>query len=170
MLQHIILSILIFLFSGSALVFGQAVIKPTVVGGDVVTVADKKFVIASKTGPIDIIITDKSVFKRVSASSPDLTTATPGAITDISVGDTLTVSGLLAPDGKSMPASKVFFLTKSDIAAKNAKESAEWQRRGISGKVALVNSKTNQITVETRTLNGSWKSGVTAKESDKLKS
>ena len=112
---------------------------------------------------MDIIITDKTNFKRASAENLSLTTATTGRITDISVGDKLTVSGFPAADGKSMPARTVYFVTKADIAAKNAKETAEWQTRGIAGKVVTVNTQTNQINVEIRSLTGSTKLTLTPK-------
>ncbi len=80
--MQVIISILLFLFSGAfALVLGQTVdaVKPTVVVGDVVAIGEKKFVVGAKTGPVDIVITEKSVFKRVSAENPNLATATPGS-------------------------------------------------------------------------------------------
>ena len=172
MLQNIIVTVLIFLFSGIfAYVFGQtpsAAVKPSVIVGDVLTVGDKKFVVNTKTGPVDVVITDKSVFKRVSAENPNLTTATPGAITDIGVGDKLTVSGILAADSKSIPARAVYFITKADIAAKNAKESETWKTRGITGRVVSVNPQTNQINVEMRGLAGSSNIMLTPKTDAKF--
>ncbi len=70
----------------------------------------------------------------------------------------------MGADGKTLPARNVYFITKADIAAKNAKESAEWQRRGITGKVMSVNAQTNQMTLETRTLTGTSNVVVTPKD------
>lgn len=171
-MAQVIISIIIFLFSGAfALVMGQtptAGVKPTVVAGDVVTVGDKKFVVNFKNGPVDITTSDKTVFKKVAAENPNFATATPGAFSDVGVGDKLTVSGIMSEDGKTLPARTVYFITKADIAAKNAKEAAEWQRRGITGKVTAVNPQTNQMTVETRTLTGSSNVVVTPKEGVKF--
>ena len=171
-MQQFIVSTVIFLFSGAfGLVLGQTPttgVKPSVVVGDVTMVGEKKFVVNSKSGPVEVVIDSKSVFKRVSAENPNLTTATAGAFTDIGVGDKLTVSGILAADGKTLPARAVYFITKADIAAKNAKESGEWQRRGVTGKVTVVNSQTNQLTLETRTLTGTSNVVVTPKEGAKF--
>src|SRR5260221_13511007 len=108
MLQSIVATVLIFLFSGvSVFVFGQtpnAAPKPSYIVGEVVAVGDKKITITTKTGTLDVVITDKTVFKHASAENPNLTTATAGVITDIGTGDKLTVSGILAADSKSMPA------------------------------------------------------------------
>lgn len=171
-MAQVILSIIIFLFSGAfALVMGQTPatgVKPTVVAGDVITIGDKKFVVNFKDVPVDITITDKTPIKKVSAENPNFATATPGNFSDVGVGDKLTVSGIMSEDGKTLAARSVYFITKADIAAKNAKEAAEWQRRGITGKVTAVNPQTNQMTVETRTLMGSSNVVVTPKEGVKF--
>ena len=171
MVQNIIVTFLIFLFSGVfAYVFGQtpeAAVKPSVISGDVIQIVDKRFVVNSKTGPVDVVITEKTAFKRVSAENPSPAAAVPGVISEIGVGDKLTVSGILSADGKSIPARSVYFMTKADIAAKNAKEAEQWRLRGITGRVVSVNSSTNQITVETRMLVGS--SNVTLTPKDKVK-
>lgn len=168
-MMQAVVSILLFLISGAfALVSAQSV-KPSVVVGDAASVAADKIVVTTKTGPFDVIVNDKSVFKKVSAERPtDLAGATTAAVTDIVVGDKLTVTGIMAADGKSMPARNVYFIAKADIAAKNAKEAAEWQRRGITGKVTAVNASTNQMTVETRTLTATTNVVVTPKDGAKF--
>lgn len=144
-------------------------VKPSVVVGDAASVAADKIVVTTKTGPFDVVVNDKSVFKKVSAENPtNLAGATTAALTDISVGDKLTVTGIMAADGKSMPARNVYFITKADITAKNAKESAEWQRRGVTGKVTVVNAATNQMTIETRTLTATANVIVTPKDGAKF--
>lgn len=168
MRQNFLVTVVIFMFS--ALAFGQGVtaVKPTVIAGDATSVGDKKIVVNTKTGPMDVEVSDKTVFKKVSAENPVFANATTGAFTDIGVGDRLTISGFPAGDGKSFPARSVYFITKADLDAKTAKESGEWQKRGITGKVLTVNAQTNQITVETRTLTGSANIMLTPKEGAKF--
>ncbi len=170
MLQKIIISIAITLLCGAFVLAQPPVtnIKPSYIAGEVTAVADKKFTVNTKTGPIDVIITDKTIFKHASAENPSLVTATPGVMTDIAVGDKLTVSGIMAMDGKSLPARQVYYVTKADIAAKNAKEAAEWRTRGIAGKVTVVNAQTGQITVDVRSLTGSTSMVVTPKPNAKF--
>jgi len=143
-------------------------LKPSVVVGDVTSVGDNRITVAAKTGPVEIQITEKSKISKVSAENPNPATATPGALSDIGVGDKLTVTGILSPDGKSLPARAVYFMTKADIAKKNEKEAQEWRVRGITGKVTAVNPQTNQVTVETRTMTGSSNVVLTPKESAKF--
>ena len=167
MLQNILITVLIFLCSGGfGYVFGQTPaggVKPSVVTGDVVSVSDKRLVLNAKSGPVNVALTDKTEFKRVSPENPSLKTATAAALTEIGVGDKLMVTGILAADGKSIPARAVYLMTKSDISQKNAKEAEQWRIRGIAGKVVSVNQQTNQINVEIRSLMGSTNLTLTPK-------
>ncbi|MFZ1701472.1 MAG: hypothetical protein WBO10_01835 [Pyrinomonadaceae bacterium] len=165
MLQNAIVSFLIVLFSGIfALVFGQTAVKPVVVVGDVAAVEGKKFTVKAQTGPVEVTATDATTFKKVSAENPSLTAATAGAIADITVGDRLTISALPDSDSKALFARTVYYMTKVDIDAKNAKDASEWKTRGITGKVISVNNQTNQMVVETRTLTGAVNVTLTPKD------
>ena len=161
MVQNIIISILLFLFSGAfALVFGQttdASTKPTITAGDVFSISAKSMVIAAKTGKVETVLTEKTVYKRVAAEpfkTPNFATAASGAFGEIGVGDIVTVSTLLGSDGKSMNARTVYYVTKADMVAKAAKESEQWRTRGITGRVTTVNTQTNQVQVEITSLMG----------------
>ena len=159
-----------FLFIGLATVSGASAqtpatgVKPSVIAGDATAVSEKGATVAAKSGPVEITFTGQTVFKKVSAVNPDFKTAADAGVADIGVGDKLTVTGILAADGKSMPARTVYFITKADIAAKNAQETQEWRRRGIAGKVTNVNTQTGQLTVEVRGLTSSTTSVITPKE------
>ncbi|MEQ1924051.1 MAG: hypothetical protein ABL952_16225 [Pyrinomonadaceae bacterium] len=172
MLQNVLISVLIFLFSGVfALVFGQtpdAAIKPTYFSGDVAAISATTLSITTKTGTVSVALSDKTAFKKVSAETRSLTTAIAGALADVVAGDQVTVSALQAADGKTMNARTVYFVSKADILAKNAKDVAEWQRRGIAGKITAVNAQTNQITVDIRGLTGSTTMTVTPKADAKF--
>lgn len=170
-MSQVIISIIIFIFSGmSLLVIGQttAAPKPIVIAGDVASISEGKIIVATKTGPTDVLTNEKTAYRKVPADSLTTTAAVPGAFGDITAGDKVTVSALAGADGKTLTARTVLFITKADIAAKNAKESAEWQRRGITGKVTAVSEQTNQMTIESRTLVGSTKVVLTPKEGVKF--
>ncbi|MEQ1924477.1 MAG: hypothetical protein ABL952_18425, partial [Pyrinomonadaceae bacterium] len=137
MLRNALVSFLILLSSGGAgLVFGQAdaAIKPVYLAGDVVSLGDKKITVNdAKAGAVELTLTDKSAYKKVSAENASLTAATPGQLTEIGVGDRLTVSALPSADGKGFTARTVYYMTKADIDAKNKKEADAWRTRGITG-------------------------------------
>lgn len=175
MVQNIIISILFFLFSGAfALVFGQtpdASIKPTITAGDVFSITAKSMVIAAKTENVETVLTEKTVYKRVSAEpfkALNFATATTGAFGEIGVGDIVTVSTLLGSDRKSMNARTVYYVTKADMVAKAAKESEQWRTRGITGRVTTVNAQTNQVQVEITSLMGKTTLALTPKTDAKF--
>ncbi len=170
MLQNIILTIILFLFSGTiGHLFGQTStpdvrLKPSVISGDVTVIDASKLIVSTKEGLVQANIVDKTEFKRVAADKPSLATAAPATRADIGVGDRVAVSGVMAEDKKSMPARTVFLMSKSDISQHRAKEAEQWKVRGIAGRVTAVNASTNQFTVEIRTLMGSSSAVVTPKE------
>ncbi|MBV9217602.1 MAG: hypothetical protein JO053_15650 [Acidobacteria bacterium] len=134
---------------------GTVSVKPSVITGEVASVDATKIVVTSAKGPVEAVLNEKTSYKRVSPDRiSDPTAATPAALTDISVGDKLMVTGILSSDGKTIPAKSVYLMTKADISKKNAKEAEEWRLRGIAGKVLTVNEQTNQINVEVRSLTG----------------
>ncbi|CAN5183595.1 hypothetical protein BH20ACI2_BH20ACI2_13450 [soil metagenome] len=153
--------------AGITAVIGQtptAAVKPSVIAGDVTTLGEKTATINTKTGPVEIVFTENTIFKKVSAVNPDFKMATDGGLADIGVGDKLTVTGFPTADGKSLPARTVYFITKAEVASKNAKEAEEWRRRGVAGKVTIANPQTGQLTIEVRGLVGSTITVLTPKE------
>ncbi len=166
---YTITALLILLIAGLA--NGQtpeAAVKPTYFAGDVASISATSLVITSKTGRSEVVLTEKTAYKRASAENFSPSTATPGALTDIGVGDKVTVSALLASDGKSMNARTVYYVTKADIEAKDARINEDWRKRGITGRVVAVNPQTSQIEVEMRSLMGSSKLTLTPKDKAKF--
>ena len=168
----IIKTILVFLILGLfGYVFGQtpnAAVKPAYFSGDIASVSPKSIVITTKTGRVETTLTEKTTFKRASAENFNPASAAAGAFSDIGVGDKVTISALQSADGKSMNARTVYFVTKADIAAKDAKVNEDWRKRGIKGRVAAVNPQANQITVEMRNLAGSTNLALTPKDKAKF--
>src|SRR5437773_1909445 len=144
MLRHTI--VIAFILAFSAMTFGQ--LKPSLISGEVVSIDAAKIVVAAQTGKFDISLSDKTEYKHMSAEKPSIATATPGVLSDISVGDKVIASVLSSDNGKSLPARTIYLMTKADIAQKQAKETAEWRARGIAGKITAINPESKQITVQ----------------------
>jgi hypothetical protein len=155
----LISALLISVFSISA----QTEIKASLVPGDVVSVSEKQIVIKTKDGQLNVELSAKTEFKRVAAERPSIASAVPAALSEIVVGDKVIASGVFGDDRSKLPARTIYLMSKSDIAQKNAKEAEKWTR-GISGKVASVNSQTGQISVEVRNLMGTSTIVVTPKD------
>ncbi|MFN0280198.1 MAG: hypothetical protein ACKVRN_16595 [Pyrinomonadaceae bacterium] len=161
----------VILILGISFVFGQTpdpAIKPSVISGDVASITDSKIVLTTKNGSVDVQLSGKTNFKLVSAENPSLQTAAGAALSDISLGDKLTVTGILATDGKSIPARSVYLMTKADISQKNTKQSEQWKTRGITGRVVSVNPQTGQIDLEMRSMMGSTKLTLTPNSNAKF--
>ncbi len=143
-------------------------VKPSVITGDVASVSDGKIVVNAKDGAIDAVISATTAFKRVLPENPSPAAAVASNISEIGVGDKIMVTGILAADGKSLPARAVYLMTKSDLSQKKAKDTEAWRTRGITGKVSKVNEQTGQITVDIRSLMGSTAVTVTPKADAKF--
>jgi hypothetical protein len=158
------LSLITGLFSMVSAQTSDTAIRPSVVVGDVASLTAAKIVLQTKDGSLDVVLSNKTEYKRVSPENPSLKTAVASSFQDIGVGDKLAVSGVFSADKKTLPARSVYLMTKSDIAQKQTKESEQWRARGVAGKVVAVNPQVNQVTIEVRGLGSSSNVVLTAKE------
>lgn len=119
--------------------------------GEISSMNGDRIVITTKDGAaVEAVLSDKTEYKRLAAENPSMKTATPAALSDIGVGDKIAVVGMFSADKKTVPAVKVFLMSKSDIAQKQTKDREEWRTRGINGQVAAVNPQTKEITISIR--------------------
>ncbi len=161
----ILLALVVFLASAFSSVSAQTTnvaVKPSLVAGEVSSLTESKIVLQTKDGAIDVALTDKTEYKRVSPENPSLKVAS--SFSDIGVGDKIVVTGIMATDKKSIPAKSVYLMTKSDIAQKQTKDQEQWKTRGITGRVAAINPQTKEITVSTRGFMNETKTLLTPKD------
>jgi len=126
--------------------------------GDVTKVdaAAKQITIKSAAGAeITAVVSDRTVYLRISPGEKDIKNAAHIAFNDVAVGDRARVRGHFAEDQKSIAALEVLIMTKAEIAQKQQHERDEWKRRSVSGPVTAVNPDTKEITITTRTREGS---------------
>jgi hypothetical protein len=151
----------------ASLALAQAV-KPSVATGDVTSIDAGKIVLQTKDGSLDVVLSDKTVYKRVPPENPVLSAAVAAAFGDIGVGDKLVVSGIMSDDKKSLPARSVYIMTKADITQSKAKNDERWAKRGIAGRVTAVDPVTGQIKVEIKGLMNSTTVVLTPKAQAKF--
>jgi RNase P/RNase MRP subunit p29 len=151
-MRKILFIFALFLLVSSA-VFAQAV-KPSAISGEVVSITNDKIVLKTKDGELDVNLAANTQYFRVPPENPTLKAAVASTLGEISVGDKLLVTGILADDKKSIPAKSVYLISKSDLAQRDSKEAQDWRTRGIAGKVVTYNPQTNEITVTVRGLTG----------------
>src|SRR5689334_1887301 len=97
-----------------------------------------------------INLDDKTSYLRVPPGEKDLKKASKIALSDINAGDRMLARGPVSEETKTVPATTVIIMTKSDLAQKHERDRAEWQRRGLTAVVASVNPQTKEITVTQR--------------------
>jgi hypothetical protein len=68
---------------------------------------------------------------------------------DLQPGDRVLVLGKLAEDGKSVNATSVIAMKKTDIADKQAHDREEWQKHGVGGLVNGIDAAAGTITIAT---------------------
>lgn len=129
----------------------------------------EKIVVETKDGVIDSILVSVTKFKKLPPDNLSLKAATDSSLEELSVGDRVLLTGQVSADKKSIVTTAVYLVKGSDLAAQQAKQRAEWQRRGISGRVTAVDQAAATITVEMRGITGAATAvTVTGKEGAKF--
>lgn len=159
-------ALFVFLGGGFANISGQSDvgIRSNFAGGEVTSKSDLKIVLKTKDGVIEVVLSEMTQFKRIPPDNPSLQAAVASNVSEIGIGDNLLVTGMVSTDKLTIPAKAVYLISKSDIAQRNAKESADWKARGMNGKVLSINPLTKEIVVSTRSIIGETKTTVTPKE------
>ena len=116
----------------------------------------KQLTIKSAAGAeITATVSDRTVYLRISPGETDIKKAARIALDNVTVGDRARLRGHLAEDQKSMVALEVLIMSKAEIAQKQQHERDEWKRRSVAGPVTAVNPESKEITITTRTREGS---------------
>ncbi|HUF05322.1 MAG TPA: hypothetical protein VMM38_14255 [Aridibacter sp.] len=114
----------------------------------------EKIVVETKDGVIDSILVSTTKFKKLPPDNLSLKAATDSSLEELSVGDRVLLTGQVSADRRSIVTTGVYLVKGSDLAAQQAKQRAEWQRRGIAGRVTAVDQAAGTITVEMRGITG----------------
>jgi hypothetical protein len=103
-------------------------------------------------GPeLQVSLPDTVSVLRVPPGAKDLKTAATITVSDISVGDRVLIRGRVSDDQKSVLATSVIVMAKTDLEKAREAERLEWQRRGIGGLVKAVSPETKEITISVPT-------------------
>jgi uncharacterized protein DUF5666 len=96
-----------------------------------------------------VTVTDSTKLLQLKPGQKDLKEATPLSLSDLKTGDRILVRGAASADGKQLQAASVIAMKQSDIADKQARDRAEWQRNGVGGLVKSIDSASGTISVTT---------------------
>lgn len=103
---------------------------------------------------VNVMLDDKTNYLRLAPGEKTLKSAAKITLADVGVGDRVWARGKVADDKKSVPALALVVMTKADIAQKHEQERAEWRRRGILGVISALNPATKEITIQSRSREG----------------
>ncbi len=122
--------------------------------GIVKSIDEKKVVLETKDGMLDVIILSMTEFKRLPPDNLSLKAATASTFSDIEIGDRTLVIGKISFDKKNITTKTLYLVKNSELKAIQDKQRQDWRTRGIAGKVSAVDPATKEITVEIRGITG----------------
>jgi hypothetical protein len=121
--------------------------------GTIKTIAGKTILLTTDAGTeVTVQVQDDAKLVRVEPGEKDLKNAAPLQLQDLQAGDRILVRGKMADDGKTVLAASVIAIKSADIAAKQAHEREEWQRRCVGGLVKSVDTAGGAITISTNAM------------------
>lgn len=122
----------------------------TAIGAD-----GKQMTLKPDTGSTsDVLLDAKTHFMKVAPGEKDLKKATDIQFSEIGVGDRVLARVRKMEDGSVSPATTVVVMTKAAIAQHQERGQAEWQTRGVTGTVTVVNPATKEVTLKTQGADG----------------
>jgi hypothetical protein len=96
-----------------------------------------------------LALQDNTIYLRMPLGETDQKKAARIAFSDVAVGDRLIARGQVADD-KTVPVRTVMIMSKTDVAQKQQRDQADWQKRGMTGIAGTVNASSNEIIIATR--------------------
>src|SRR5256885_7868297 len=104
---------------------------------------------AGAEAEVVVTVTDSTKLLQLKPGQKDLKEATPLSLSDLKTGDRILVRGAASADGKQLQAASVIAMKQTDIADKQTRDRAEWQRNGVGGLVKSVDPASGTISIAT---------------------
>jgi hypothetical protein len=146
-------------------------IKATTVFGNVSEINASAGQITIKTAAGSVVVAnvnEKTTYQRMPPGETDRSKAVETSLTEIAVGDGVVARGFVAADRKSVPAQQIIVVSQSDIAKRNAAQRQAWAR-GTKGIVSAINPELKEVTITSRSLQGTSQAVTVAVDKAKLK-
>lgn len=116
--------------------------------GTIKTIKGNTLVLTTDQGPdVTAVIIQGARMLRVEPGEKDLSHAVPLDLADLQPGDRIRIRGRNSPDSKFVYALEVLAIKHLDIQAKQERERADWQKRGIGGLVKEVDPAAGTVTL-----------------------
>ncbi len=107
------------------------------------------------SGPeVSVTVQETTRLVRIPPGEKDLKNASPIALQDLQVGDRILAGGRPCDDGKSIVASSIVVMKRSDVEARQEQLRQDWQKRGMGGLVSAVDPASGTVTISVSGLGG----------------
>jgi Domain of unknown function (DUF5666) len=121
--------------------------------GTVKAISGNAVTLAPDSGSdMTVLVQDSTRMLRTAPGQTSLKDATPIKLQDLQIGDRVLMRGSASADAKSLVASAIIVMKRSDIEQKQQAERTDWQKRGVGGLVSAVDAGSGTITISTMTL------------------
>lgn len=84
---------------------------------------------------------------RIAPGEKTLKNATPVELQDLQIGDRILVAGKASDDAKTIAATSVVVMKRSDVEARQEQDRLDWQTRGLGGLVRAVDPAAGTVTI-----------------------
>jgi transcription antitermination factor NusG len=131
--------------------FAQAPANRTQVAGTITSVdADgNKLTLKSDKGEdVTVTTTVRTLFLKMPPGETDTKKGTKIAIGGVTSGDRAVVVAPQSTDPKSLAASAVLVMSKSDVASMQQKDVDDWKKRGTTGNVTAIDAGSQSVTIK----------------------
>jgi hypothetical protein len=123
--------------------------------GVIKTINGSAITLAPDSGPeVTANVQPNARVLRLAPGEKDLKSATPIALQDLQVGDTIRVRGYASQDAKSIATLEVIVITRAAVAAVSDQIRQDWQKRGLGGLVESVDPAAGTVTMSMTSLSG----------------
>jgi hypothetical protein len=131
----------------------RAAAKPIV--GTIKALSGNAITLFPDTGSdINVVVQDSTRIVRVAPGQKDLKGAMVIQLKDLQAGDRILVRGGPSGGTKSVIATAIIAMKRSDVEAKQEREREDWQRRGVGGLVSAVDAASGTVTISLAAFGG----------------
>ncbi len=123
--------------------------------GAIKAISGASITLTPDSGPeVTVTVQPTTRLLRIAPGEKNLKNATPLQLQDLQVGDRILVGGQASDDAKSVAASTIVVMARTDLEAHHQQELQDWQKRGIGGLVSAVDPAANTVTISVSNLMG----------------
>ena len=123
--------------------------------GAIKAISGTSITLAPDSGPeVNVTVQPTTRLLRNAPGEKNLKNATPLQLQDLQVGDRILVGGQASDDAKSVAASTIVVMARTDLEAHHQQELQDWQKRGMAGLVSAVDPTAGTVTISVSNLMG----------------